>query len=686
MSNNSKYFAQEDSDKLVAFLEGKSGRWFTNSVNVGYFQKIRSSWEAYYGVYYNNSHSIGFAGEQGELVNIAINHFRNIGEHTVRMICANRPTFQARASNTDAKSQIQTNLANGLLEYYMREKKLERVLKTAVEQAVVLSAGYVKMEWDATSGKIYDYIRFEKPDPITGEMTAELDETGEARKPIPVYEGDVKFSNLSPLDVVFDSNKESAYDHDWVLTRSTRNKFDLAEQFPELREEIVGVVTKNTPGTDRVKFTSFDDTYDIPVYEFYHKRTPAVPEGRYCLYLSQEVVLTDSPLPYRNLPIYRISPSDVMGTAYGYTIMFDLLPIQEALNSVHSAVMTNINAGAVSNIINPRGNGVTLNQVEGGMNWIEYEKQIGPPTVMNLLNTPPEVYNYMEKLEKTMEIISAINSVVRGDPQASLKSGTSLALVQSQALQFISSLQQSYIQLIEDVGTGLINLLRDFASVPRIAAISGVSNRTKIKQFTGDDISEVNRVIVDAGNALANSAAGRTQIASDLIQMGLINTPEQYLSVLNTGKLETMTDGQNNEQILIKDENERLVNNDGPVSALAYDDHSLHLRLHKCVLADSTLRHDPELVMRVNEHIQEHLDLLRQTDPFTLSIYGQPLPPPPMPGMPGEIPPPAIDGSTTPVPTETGVPVQPADMPKLPEPATVAEGAPVTAGDLPLVS
>ena len=53
-----------------------------------------------------------------------------------------------------------------------------------------------------------------------------------------------------------------------------------------------------------------------------------------------------------------------------------------------------------------------------------------------------------------METLSGVNSVARGNPEASLQSGTALAMVQSQALQFMSGLQQSYIQLIEDVGTG----------------------------------------------------------------------------------------------------------------------------------------------------------------------------------------------------------------------------------------
>ena len=39
-----------------------------------------------------------------------------------------------------------------------------------------------------------------------------------------------------------------------------------------------------------------DETDLIPVYEFYHKRTESMPDGRYLLYLDAGLTLLDSPL------------------------------------------------------------------------------------------------------------------------------------------------------------------------------------------------------------------------------------------------------------------------------------------------------------------------------------------------------------------------------------------------------
>jgi len=619
--NTDLYFAAREPEETASVILGKAEQWFNNLDNIGYLEKLKEMWAAYHGAYYadaGHGHKITFSGEQGELTNLPVNHLRNIARHILVMVTANRPAMQARATNTDYKSLVQTKLANGLLDYYLREKRLEHYLHRAVEYAVVLGSGYVKMEWNAMAGEISDAD----------------EETGEYER-----EGDVMFSNLSPFDVVFDSTKEDSTQHDWVVCRSFKNRYDVAAKYPEMKEEIMKVMTKSDQ--ERYEFVSptYDETDDIPVYEFYHKRTESMPEGRYMLFLESDVVLMDTDMPYENLPIYRIAPSDILGTPFGYSDMFDILPIQDALNSLYSTVLTNQNSFGVQNIAVPRGSDVHPQTLVGGMNIIEYNGQFGKPEAMNLTQTPAEVFQFMSLLEKTAETISGVNSVSRGNPESSLKSGNALALVQSMSLQFMSGLQQSYVKLIEDTGTGLISMLKNFAHSPRVASIVGEANKTYMKEFTGEELSSVKRVIVDVGNPLAKTTAGRVQMAEQLLQMGSITSPEQYISVMNTGKLETMTDGVDRQLMLTKHENEKLVAGEQQITAVFSEAHNLHIRQHRDVLADPDLKNDVELVARVQEHIQEHIDLLRNTDPALLQMLGeQPLGPPA--GSAPQMPPP----------------------------------------------
>lgn len=638
--NVEKYFAAKTGEDTAKIVLQKANAWFHNLDINGYLDKLKSAWMAYHGAYYTDvgsGHKITFGGEQGELVNLSVNHYRNICRHMLTMVTSNRPAMDARATNTDYESLVQTKLANGLLDYYMREKRLEDYLSRAVEHAIVFGSGYIKMEWNATSGEIHDYIEpeYETKSELNAETGQEeesnvLDENGdplEKSKGFPIYEGDVMFSTVSPFDVVFDSTKEDPSKHDWVLVRSFKNRFDLAAKYPEYEDDILKQETKGEKERYNFNGSFYDQTDDIAIYEFYHKKTEAMPDGRYLLFIESSIILMDSPMPYKKLPIYRISPGDILGTPYGYTDTFDLLPIQEAINSLYSTILTNQNTFGVQNILSPRGSDISPQSLAGGLNFLEYNAQMGKPEALNLTSTPPEIFNFIGILEKAMETVSGVNSVSRGNPEASLKSGNALALVQSMSLQFISGLQQSYIKLIEDVGGGLINMLQDFAAVPRIAAIVGKANRTYMKEFSGKDLSKISRIIVDVGNPLAHTVAGRVQMAEQMLQMNLIKTPEAYISVINSGKLETMTDGVDRQLLLIKAENEKMVSGED-VQSIDIEPHSLHIREHRDVLSDPDLKQNPELVSRVLTHIQQHIDALRNADPDLLMHIGeQPLSP-----------------------------------------------------------
>lgn len=609
-----KYWAAKPAKDTAQILLKRANSWYSRLHANNYFTTIERSWMAYYGMFYDESHKITFGGEQGELSQMAVNHYQNIANHMLTMITSTKPAFVAKSANTDNKSTIQAKLATSLLEYYMREKNLEKYLKKACEYALVMGSGYIKMEWNATSGQVFEL------DEETGEETRE---------------GDVEFKNMTPFDVLFDTSRETE-NQDWVLCRTFKNKHNLAAKFPELRQKIEDLKTKSDYFRFVTEMYEYDETDDVPVYELFHKKTEAVPEGRYLLFLAEDIVLMDQPNPYPDLPVYRIAARDILGTSYGYSPMFPLLEIQDALNGTHSAILSNQSAFAVQSIFVKRGSEIAPKSLEGSLNIIEGNEK---PEPINFTQTPAEVFNYASILEQQMETISGISSVTRGNPEASLKSGTALALVQATSLQYISGLQQQYVRMMEDVGTGLINLLKEFANVPRVVTIAGIANKGYIeKEFTGDDIAGINRITIEVGNPLAQTHAGRVQMASDLLQYQLISSPQEYLSVMTTGRLDVMTDPIERNNNLIRAENERMMLG-VQAKVLATDNHVQHIQEHQSILADPDMREDEEISGVVLAHMQEHIRLMRETDPGLLQVLNIPaLPPNPLeqPMMPPE--------------------------------------------------
>ena len=656
-SSRDVYFATLPKDEIVPELTKKCDLWYENLSLSGVYRKMKKSYAAYYG--YNStgaghtSSEIIKTGEQGELSLVKANHFRNLLQHLLVMTTSSRPAMEARAINTDYRSIAQTVLANGILDYYMREKRLEKYLKLATEHALIFGEGFIRLEWDTSEGDEYGV------DPNTGKIQ---------------FTGDIAYSVLNPLDIIKDVFRTDRDNDDWLIVRHFKNRFELCAKYPELKDEILKAETKdNLDMTFNYKFKTEGQLRSdlIPVYELYHRQSDALPNGRQLVWVNKDAILFDGPLPYRDIPVYRITPGDFIGTPNGYTVAFDLLGLQETVDGLYSIVVTNQSTFGVQNLLLPIGHNVSFSALPGGLNVIEFDPATGlKPEALNLTKTPPELFNFIEKVEGVMETISGVNSVARGNPEANLRSGNALALIQSMAIQFNSGLQQSFAQLIEDVGTATISTLRDFAAVPRVAMIVGKNNQSYMREFTGNDLDKVGRVVVDMGNPLAKTTAGKLEMANNLLQQGIIKNAQDYIMVMKTGSLDSMVEGELSELTLIKGENERLAQGQS-VTVTMLDEHVLHIKEHKVVIASPDARENAQVVQAVLGHIQEHIQQLQTADPNLLNILGQPSlaqqgqppgpgGPPPGPGGPsgpkGPPPPPGggAPGPNPPVPAPGG--------------------------------
>jgi hypothetical protein len=629
----SQYFAALPAESIVAELKARVDRYYRFLEETGRNDRMQTAYDHYYGNDGKKSaHKIQKSGRQGEFSLVKVNDYRNLVQHLLVMTTSSRPALECRATNTDAKSMSQAMLGNGLLEYYLREKRLERFLRTGVETSLVLDEGFLHLEWDTTLGDV---------------IAGDGQET--------IREGDVKASVLTALDVIRDPYRSTPV-QDWYILRIPVNKFDLAAKYSENAEHVLGLsIDAEQPSF--VDYSQMEDTTEIYSYLFYHAKTAAMPDGRLVLFAG-DACLMDVPLPYREIPVYRISAADVIGQIFGYSPGCDLLALQQITDALHSTVISNQLNFGVQSIIGPKGADIEVSQLGEGMTYFEVDpKYVDMIKALQLTKTPPEIFEYIQTVEKKMETLSGVNSVARGNPEASLESGAALALVQSMSIQFNSGLQSSYSQLLEDVGSGVIRMLQSFAKSPRVAAIAGRNSRYMLKQFTGADIDKISRVQVDVANPLSRTTSGRLQIAQDLLQNGLIKRPEQYLSVLSTGRLEPMYEDEIAELVTIQTENEFL--SDGkPVPVVITDDHPAHVLRHKAVIANPEARLDPKILRATLQHIQEHIDQMQNADPRLIAMLGmQPLPPQAPPGPPG-------------VPAAPGGPTSPAHVTDAENPVT----------------
>lgn len=631
MSEN-VYWAAESSENIGSKIIDKFKAYRRYMSDTGEIQKLRKSYKAFYG-----DTQIRDVGKG--LKHIHVNNYASLSRNLHVMITSQRPALDCRAINTDLESQASTELGEGLLDYYMREKHLESKFTRTVELAINLKEGWICFDWDVNAGE-----------PLaTTAGDNEIDEQGNIIPPTTIFEGDISAQVYHLLDVARDIYKKDLSSHKWYIIKEYRNKFDLAATYKNLEADILSIPGESKEDIEyelnplEVKADHYTESDLIPIYKLYHDKTPALPEGRLVLVADKDLVLFDGPLPYRRPYVFPMTATTKVDSSYGHTFMDDLLSLQDALDLTFSAILTNNAANAVQNFQMPKGGGIKSTMAADGMRILEFDPKLGPIQPLDLLKTAPEVYNFTEMINNYMQLLSNISPISRGEAPASM-SGAAMALLQQQSIQFNNGLQLNYAQLLENGGTAIIELLQDFAIEERVALIVGKNKNALMKYFSGEDLKGISRVVVDSANPLTKTTAGRVEIANQLLaRPDFIKTPEQYLGVLTTGNLEPLYEFDRSRQHLVKAENEALLNGQ-PVQAVLTDDHAIHALEHSCIANNLEVRKNPEILLNVLNHIQEHMNMAQQMSPQMAAMLRQtsfapsPAPPPVNPQMMNQTP------------------------------------------------
>lgn len=593
-----EYFAVRSSlEDLIDKIEQFGNRM----ISLGQAQRIARSYAQYYGQGYDSkSDQLIASGDQGEETRISVNKFRTLLRHQLSMITSERPATHVTPINTDYKSIVSAEVGNQVLDYYMKAKDLENVILDAMESAVWSSEGYVALTWATEDGDFFGV------DPDTNK---------------PVMSGDIRYTTYSSDRVIRDIYQANPQ---WYILADTANKWDLIAKMPEKEQKIKdsGLAHNRKGPNSQYQHEDIGDDDRVTLYTFYHKKTPALPEGRLVVF-TDSAKLLDMPLPYENVPVYRVAAANVHNTNLGYTQAFDLLAIQEASDELYSAVVSNNINFSRQCIVIPRNADINYRDITEGFSVIEAEREDAAGIqALQLTNSAGETYNLLDKLDDEMKAITGVNEVVQGNPGPNVRAANAMALLSAQAIKYNSTLQQSYVKLLEDVGTATLRFLQEFAVAPRFMEVVDKSERSYLKEFTKDDLMGVSRVQVEKVSALSKTQAGRVEMANNLLQNGLIKRPEQYLMVLSTGKLEPLVQAEQSELLNIKAENENLAAGTLPI-AIITDDHSLHIREHRTVLDNPDARHDPEVTETTLAHIQEHLALWQSADMNILAATRQ---------------------------------------------------------------
>jgi len=347
------------------------------------------------------------------------------------------------------------------------------------------------------------------------------------------------------------------------------------------------------------------------VLEYWEQPNKQAPEGAYRVVASGEL-LAEGPLPYRHLvrgpmhypyvPFYdQVLPS----CFWGMSIIQQERPIQTDLNRRLSQLVENAERASRKQWKAPKGS-VDPNEwtTEPGA-ILEYNPRFGEPVPIVEPAPPPEIGALIQFDQGAMEDISGVRRISQGAAPPGVTAGVAMAFLQEQDETDTAPVARAYERSLGESGVHILALAREFYSEERMVLIVGRDGALETQRFKAADIESVRDVRVQAGSALPQSRAGRTQVVLDLVDRGLLDATKG-LQMLEFAQPELEIERATRSRRLAEMENNEM--EQGQVAVVQeYHDHPAHLDEHDTKRNSMSFRAAPPVVQKIfHEHVREH--------------------------------------------------------------------------------
>lgn len=629
-----KYKFSGDAGEACRYVEGYWGANITSNLAGSLYQNWIKSFRYYYGYMYDgmsNNSGLSSLGENLEFIGYTINHFRNIIKNTLGILFQNKIEFDAIAESQDIEVSHAAEIANDLLEHFFYNMGFMDEAYRAAEQGMIFGTSFLEVFWE------------------TNKELIGMDKEG-----FPVYKGGPALKAFTPLDIRLEPFLEKYSEQNWITCRTFINRFDLLEEYPEFEKEILSCPAIRDVQLADPYLLNNDEIIWLKV--IYHVSTPALPVGRVIKYINVDSILDDtfnedptlrtenpyiSKMMRTGNPFVCFRPDVRYGSAFGHTVAFDLLPLQEQLNLINSMKASMLSAFGTQNIVGFRGTNFDYTEIGNGLRIFEVDFKEGLPNggipqPLNLLSINPSVIDEEDRVIKNMETISGVNSAIRGNPQQGIEAASAIALLTSQALNYNTTLEKSFTGMCEEIATRLIQLCAKFMPTENVLNIIGKNKKYYIKDFKAENLKYIKQVRISSGNYLSKTLSGRLTMADQLLNSNQI-TPSTYMEVVNTGQIKNTIDEKASTEDLIRYENQQMQEGKIPEVDLTHN-HIIHIEEHKDLLNIPEILADPNLANCVRQHMQKHMQyfvVLGQDNPQLLAmITDSPIPPPTPIGQP----------------------------------------------------
>lgn len=435
--------------------------------------------------------------------------------------------------------------ANIICNHFNRKFKRETQLKERVRWACVCGTSYLKVYWDAKGVQTVPYF-----DPFTGEIAGyEQMEVGDVREEI-----------LPAFDVYIDPTAKRDEDIRYMIHASVRPLSWFVDNYGDAGRKVTAdaMSGQNSSYVDAyleggngsgngwvpastARLGQIESRKQAAVlYEYWERPNAQYPEGRYIV-STNSALLYAGDWPYEkkdSFPFIPIRWQPRAGTTYGYSLGFDLCPLQLTYNRIYSRMveqfegqkdyvmiqkLSGIGADAFNNMSD------SVDEADRIYRKIYYNQATQPPVIARAPGIGQDLFPMLQMLEKDMMDVAGLHDVSQGMAQA----GTPAESVR--LLQRADNTQHSYIRADMEISNARIKewevaLVAQFGVAPFIGQMEekqSPADELRTGLITFDHIRKGGQYRIEyvPGSAQEDSPDQKLQKLMAFRQMGLFGDP-----------------------------------------------------------------------------------------------------------------------------------------------------------------
>lgn len=598
---------------------------------------------------------LGRRGSKGQRAVTRNSRTATDARHAIGIISQAVPSLEGLPVNSAPETLAQVRLVKRLFDYYMERRQLGREYYNAAVGSFRFGIHWIFFDWDPFAGEPLPAP--ESAPQLQDQPAPDPEEQGFKRDTT----GDIVYRARSPLQTVLDLQQTGA--HDWQIVADPINRWELAARYPNQAEEI-----KKLPSLAQSDAAAWGSDFALSsttaargtdsdlvrVWTLYHRKCRAMPEGRMLCAAADDCWFFDGPLPYDEVPSVQIVAGDqIEGTPWFDSPMFHATGTQSAIDRAYGAWITNVLATGHQFVSVPDPD-FSVSELSDGVSAITTKPGVEGSEPRGISMTAPQAENekLIARLTSDVDSTFATNSVIRGEPDANIRSGNYAGLLVQQAISFQNPAQYSFQRAVEMGGNHLLAILKRFADRPLIAELAGPGGQWRQQAFSQKDISGIHRIYAKPGNPAERTSAFRRSQADFMLEHGLIATRTEYLAACSTSQPELLDEDEETQMIGVMQQREMLLSGQIP-QALVTDDHPFFVQKFAALLASPDARNDQGLIQRVGAAISQHMQLEAEQTPEMAAMLGKPppaalgvAPPPPEPTQPSGTTPPTPHAAT----------------------------------------